>query len=48
LEGDFTLAKLPAGSYDAIIASDVFEHILLEQEPVFATNAHRFSSQAVT
>jgi SAM-dependent methyltransferase len=34
LEGDFTKIDLPH-SYDAIIAADVFEHVLLEQEPLF-------------
>ncbi len=33
---DFTTTKLAAGSYDCVIAADVFEHILIEQEPIFA------------
>jgi 2-polyprenyl-3-methyl-5-hydroxy-6-metoxy-1,4-benzoquinol methylase len=32
---DFTSMELPPESYDSVIAADVFEHILLEQEPVF-------------
>jgi 2-polyprenyl-3-methyl-5-hydroxy-6-metoxy-1,4-benzoquinol methylase len=35
VEGDFTKVDLPESSYDTIIASDVFEHILLEQESAF-------------
>jgi 2-polyprenyl-3-methyl-5-hydroxy-6-metoxy-1,4-benzoquinol methylase len=35
VEGDFTTIDLPLNSYDAIIASDVFEHILLERESLF-------------
>lgn len=35
LEGDFTKIDLSANSYDAIIAADVFEHVLLEQERLF-------------
>jgi len=35
LEGDFTKVDLPESSYDTIIASDVFEHVLLEQESAF-------------
>jgi predicted SAM-dependent methyltransferase len=32
---DFTSMELPAESYDSVIAADVFEHILLEQESAF-------------
>ena len=32
---DFTSMNLPPGSYDSVIAADVFEHILLEQELAF-------------
>jgi 2-polyprenyl-3-methyl-5-hydroxy-6-metoxy-1,4-benzoquinol methylase len=32
---DFTSMELPPESYDSVIAADVFEHILLEQEPLF-------------
>ena len=32
---DFTSMELPPESYDSVIAADVFEHILLEQESVF-------------
>jgi SAM-dependent methyltransferase len=32
---DFTSMDLPAESYDSVIAADVFEHILLEQESTF-------------
>ena len=35
LDGDFTSMDLAPNSYDSIIASDVFEHILQEQEPTF-------------
>lgn len=35
LNADFTSIDLPAGAYDSVIAADVFEHILLEQESVF-------------
>lgn len=35
LEADFTKIDLPSNYYDAIIASDVFEHVLLEQESLF-------------
>src|SRR5262249_44892986 len=35
VEGDFTAINLPPNSYDTIIASDVFEHVLLEQEALF-------------
>jgi 2-polyprenyl-3-methyl-5-hydroxy-6-metoxy-1,4-benzoquinol methylase len=34
---DFTSIDLPPGSYDSVIAADVFEHILLEQEPLFVS-----------
>jgi 2-polyprenyl-3-methyl-5-hydroxy-6-metoxy-1,4-benzoquinol methylase len=33
--GDFTELDLPAESFDAIVAADVFEHVLIEREPVF-------------
>jgi 2-polyprenyl-3-methyl-5-hydroxy-6-metoxy-1,4-benzoquinol methylase len=35
LDGDFTSMDLAPGAYDSIVAADVFEHILLEQEPLF-------------
>jgi 2-polyprenyl-3-methyl-5-hydroxy-6-metoxy-1,4-benzoquinol methylase len=35
LAADFTAIELPPGSYDSVIAADVFEHILLEQEHAF-------------
>lgn len=35
IEGDFSTLDIPPCSYDTIIASDVFEHILLENEPQF-------------
>ena len=35
IQGDFTNLELPLGFYDAIIAADVFEHIQIEQEPLF-------------
>ena len=35
LEGDFITIDLAKDSYDTIIAGDVFEHILLEQESLF-------------
>jgi SAM-dependent methyltransferase len=35
LSADFTAMELPPGSYDSVIAADVFEHILLEQEHAF-------------
>jgi len=35
LEGDVTKIDLSTNSYDAIIAADVFEHVLLEQESLF-------------
>jgi 2-polyprenyl-3-methyl-5-hydroxy-6-metoxy-1,4-benzoquinol methylase len=35
LDGDFTSIDLAAGTYDSIIAADVFEHIPLEQESLF-------------
>lgn len=35
LNADFTSIDLPPGAYDSVIAADVFEHILLEQESVF-------------
>lgn len=36
LGGDFTRMELPEESYDAVVAADVFEHILLEEESRFA------------
>ena len=36
LEGDFTKIDLPSNYYDCVIVADVFEHIILEQEPAFA------------
>jgi len=35
LDGDFTSIDLAPNAYDSIIAADVFEHILLEQEALF-------------
>jgi predicted SAM-dependent methyltransferase len=35
-DGDFTEMNWEPESFDAIVASDVFEHVLLEKEPVFA------------
>jgi SAM-dependent methyltransferase len=35
IEGDFTALDLPENRYDAVIAADVFEHILLERERLF-------------
>ena len=35
VDGDFTSVDLAPGTYDSIIAADVFEHISLEQEPLF-------------
>jgi 2-polyprenyl-3-methyl-5-hydroxy-6-metoxy-1,4-benzoquinol methylase len=35
-DGDFTEMNWESDSFDAIVASDVFEHVLLEKEPVFA------------
>jgi 2-polyprenyl-3-methyl-5-hydroxy-6-metoxy-1,4-benzoquinol methylase len=35
LDGDFTSINLAPDAYDSIIAADVFEHILLEQEDLF-------------
>jgi len=35
LSADFTAMELPPGLYDSVIAADVFEHILLEQEHAF-------------
>jgi SAM-dependent methyltransferase len=37
LEGDFTSIELAPNAYDVIIAADVFEHILLEREPLFVS-----------
>ncbi len=33
LEGDFTKMALPQGTFDIVIAADVFEHILLDTLP---------------
>jgi 2-polyprenyl-3-methyl-5-hydroxy-6-metoxy-1,4-benzoquinol methylase len=35
LNADFTSIDLPQNAYDSVIAADVFEHILLEQESLF-------------
>lgn len=35
LRADFTQMDLAPDSYDSVIAGDVFEHVLLEQEPLF-------------
>ncbi len=35
LNADFTSIELPPNTYDSVIAADVFEHILLEQESLF-------------
>jgi 2-polyprenyl-3-methyl-5-hydroxy-6-metoxy-1,4-benzoquinol methylase len=35
LDGDFTSMDLAPDAYDSVIAADVFEHVLLEQEPLF-------------
>jgi 2-polyprenyl-3-methyl-5-hydroxy-6-metoxy-1,4-benzoquinol methylase len=35
LNADFTSIDLPPSTYDSVIAADVFEHILLEQESLF-------------
>ena len=35
LDGDFTSFHLAPNTYDSIIAADVFEHISLEEEPLF-------------
>jgi 2-polyprenyl-3-methyl-5-hydroxy-6-metoxy-1,4-benzoquinol methylase len=35
LDADFTSIDLPPNAYDSVIVADVFEHILLEQEPLF-------------
>ncbi len=35
LDGDFTAIDLAPNAYDSIIAADVFEHVLLEQEALF-------------
>jgi 2-polyprenyl-3-methyl-5-hydroxy-6-metoxy-1,4-benzoquinol methylase len=35
LGGDFTSMDLEPNTYDSIVAADVFEHVLLEQEPLF-------------
>jgi 2-polyprenyl-3-methyl-5-hydroxy-6-metoxy-1,4-benzoquinol methylase len=37
LDGDFISIDLAPNDYDSIIAADVFEHILLEQEALFVT-----------
>jgi 2-polyprenyl-3-methyl-5-hydroxy-6-metoxy-1,4-benzoquinol methylase len=37
LSADFTSIDLTANTYDSVIAADVFEHILLEQEPAFVS-----------
>ena len=37
LNADFTKIDLAPGVYDSVIAADVFEHILLEQEPIFVS-----------
>jgi 2-polyprenyl-3-methyl-5-hydroxy-6-metoxy-1,4-benzoquinol methylase len=37
LDADFTSTELSPEVYDSVIAADVFEHILLEQEPIFVT-----------
>jgi 2-polyprenyl-3-methyl-5-hydroxy-6-metoxy-1,4-benzoquinol methylase len=34
-DGDFTSIDVDSNAYDSIIAADVFEHISLEQEPLF-------------
>jgi 2-polyprenyl-3-methyl-5-hydroxy-6-metoxy-1,4-benzoquinol methylase len=36
-EGDFISLDLASNAYDSIIAADVFEHILLEQESLFVS-----------
>jgi 2-polyprenyl-3-methyl-5-hydroxy-6-metoxy-1,4-benzoquinol methylase len=37
LNADFTSIDLPPNAYDSVIAADVFEHILLEQESLFVS-----------
>jgi 2-polyprenyl-3-methyl-5-hydroxy-6-metoxy-1,4-benzoquinol methylase len=37
LNADFTQIDLAPDAYDSVIAADVFEHILLEQEPLFVS-----------
>jgi SAM-dependent methyltransferase len=37
LRGDITSIDLTPNAYDSVIAADVFEHILLEQEPIFVS-----------
>jgi 2-polyprenyl-3-methyl-5-hydroxy-6-metoxy-1,4-benzoquinol methylase len=37
LDADFTSIDLTPDTYDSVIAADVFEHILLEQEPLFVS-----------
>jgi 2-polyprenyl-3-methyl-5-hydroxy-6-metoxy-1,4-benzoquinol methylase len=37
LNADFTAIDLGPDQYDSVIAADVFEHILLEQEPIFVS-----------
>ena len=37
IAGDFTALNLAPNSYDCVIAADVFEHILLEQESLFVS-----------
>jgi 2-polyprenyl-3-methyl-5-hydroxy-6-metoxy-1,4-benzoquinol methylase len=37
MDGDFITADLPLETYDSIIAADVFEHILLEDESLFVS-----------
>jgi 2-polyprenyl-3-methyl-5-hydroxy-6-metoxy-1,4-benzoquinol methylase len=37
LNADFTAIELAPEQYDSVIAADVFEHILLEQEPIFVS-----------
>jgi 2-polyprenyl-3-methyl-5-hydroxy-6-metoxy-1,4-benzoquinol methylase len=37
VNADFTSIDLAPDAYDSVIAADVFEHILLEQEPVFVS-----------
>lgn len=34
-EGNFATMDIPVNYYDAIIAADVFEHIMIEDEPLF-------------
>jgi 2-polyprenyl-3-methyl-5-hydroxy-6-metoxy-1,4-benzoquinol methylase len=37
VNADFTAIDLAPEAYDSVIAADVFEHILLEQEPLFVS-----------